>query len=230
MIVEDDESQADLIKEYFSDEGFDVTSIHNGREAIDAIVNEQPVAVILDVNLPDIDGVEVCRKVRKHYSNPILMLTGAKNEHAEISALNFGADKYIHKPIRPQVLLAHLRSSLKTCQGFGNELTTKVTTPKPTIMLDEARMEVKVCGRPIEVTRGEFETLKVLIHFGERAISREEIYFKVRGIEFDGQDRYIDAKVSSLRKKLGDDSAPYKYIKTIRNIGYVFCNPDCLHA
>jgi DNA-binding response OmpR family regulator len=170
--------------------------------------------------LPGADGVEVCRKVRKSFSNPIVMLTASDNEFAEIAALNLGADSYLTKPIKPQVLLAHIQATLRRSNLSPPTTLSGETIEVQDISLNHTKREVRLSGEIIELTTGEYEVLYLLMLNAGKNVSRDELYLKVKGMEYDGVDRSIDLRISHLRKKLGDEEIPYRYLKTVRNKGY----------
>lgn len=226
-LVEDDIKLASLIETYLDEEGFDVNVISDGLEAIDVIKNTQPDAVLLDVMLPGADGVEVCRKLNNIYKGPVLMLTASENEYAEIAALNFGADKFLHKPLKPQVLLAHLNSSLARIEPVeGMQAQNGEPSSPKGLSLNHDSMEASLCGADLHLSPCEFKLLALLHSKSGHPFQRDDIYLHLRGIEYDGIDRYVDLKVSSLRKKLGDTSPPFKVIKTMRNQGYLLSEKD----
>ena len=224
-LVEDDLKLASLIETYLEEENFDVEVVSNGIEAINLIKRRQPDAVLLDVMLPGVDGVEVCRKLKNVYNGPVLMLTASNNEYAEIAALNFGADKFLHKPLKPQVLLAHLNSSLsRTNPSYRADNNPEPTdSSSDSLKLNHNSMQAQLSGRDLHLSACEFKLLALLKRNSGKPIQRDEIYKHLRGIEYNGLDRYVDLKISSLRKKLGDNSPPFKIIKTMRIQGYLLC-------
>lgn len=211
-----------MISEFLEDEGFNVTSIHDGAQAIVDIISSQPDLVILDVMLPSVDGVEVCRKVRQVFDKPIIMLTASNNEFAEVSSLNYGADSYLLKPIKPQVLLAHIHATLR--RSIAQVNTENAVLLVQDIELNKHNFSMKIASEPVEITMGEFNVLRLLMERAGEVVSRDDLYHDIRGIEYDGLDRSIDLRVSYLRKKMNDENAPYRYIKTVRNKGYVFAS------
>jgi len=225
-LVEDDLKLASLIETYLDEEGFEVTIISDGIEAIDYIKSSQPDAVLLDVMLPGADGVEVCRKLNNAYNGPVLVLTASNNEYAEMAALNFGADKFLHKPLKPQVLLAHLNSSLSRAEPANK--TKNDVEPKSDVglVLNHDSFQARLSGNDLHLSPCEFKLLALLKRHSGRPIQRGQIYEHLRGIEYNGLDRYVDLKISSLRKKLGDNNPPFKFIKTMRSQGYLLCETE----
>ena len=219
-LVEDDHELARMIQAFLQSEGFVVSWADNGLDGVDLILKEQPDLVVMDIMMPGIDGVEVCRRIRESFSNPVLMLTAKDDDLSEVASLNTGADGYLNKPVRPHVLLAHIKSLLrrsKTSSSNSDANTVQVQNLKInmknyTLLKDDVELVL---------TSGEFELLTILVKSEGVPVNRDDLYQKLRGIEYDGIDRSIDLRISSLRKKLDDDAPPYRYIKTVRGKGYL---------
>lgn len=206
--------------EYLGDEGFEVLHTASGSSAIEFILEHNPAATILDVMLPGVDGVEICRKLKEVYHNPIIMLTASNNEYAEIAALNYGADKFLHKPLKPQVLLAHLKSSLSGVSSKLEQRKEIVLDSSKRLVLDHVLKQAFFDKKDIQLSACEFKLLALLETRSGQPFTRDEIFQELRGFEYDGSDRYVDLQVSSLRKKMGDTKPPFKSIKTMRSLGY----------
>jgi DNA-binding response OmpR family regulator len=228
FIIEDDRVLSSIMKEYFEGEGFAVTLFYSGLKTCEEIINQQPDIVILDIDLPDIDGIEVCRKARKGYKNPIIMLTGNECHQIEISSLNHGADKFIRKPTRLHVLLAHIYAALRRseCMSMDEIQPTSSVAAEETCQFNfDTNKMLAICnGEPVHLTHIELQILSTLIEREGECVSRDELHRLIRGFEYDGFDRTIDLKISDLRKKLSDDQIPYKLIRTVRGQGYTFCD------
>ena len=231
LIVEDDERLADLTKEYLESNGLLVAVEPNGTRAIERIQNEQPDLVVLDLMLPGEDGLAVCRKVRPNYSGPILMLTARTDDLDQVLGLEMGADDYMGKPVRPRVLLARIRALLRRVreqQADPATLPAETLDGEPTrlafnnLVIDSAMREAWLDEQGIDLTSAEFDLLWLLASNAGRVLSREEIFTALRGIEYDGQDRSIDVRVSRIRPKVGDDPIHPRRIKTVRSKGYLF--------
>ena len=231
LIVEDDERLAELTKEYLESNGLLVSVEPNGTNAVERILNEQPDLVILDLMLPGEDGLSVCRRVRPNYSGPILMLTARTDDLDQVLGLEMGADDYMCKPVRPRVLLARLRAllrRLKTKSGepllIENEgdSTEHIRLVFNDLVIDRSMREAWLENDGIDLTSAEFDLLWLLASSAGRVLSREEIFTALRGIEYDGQDRSIDVRVSRIRPKIGDDPVHPRRIKTVRSKGYLF--------
>lgn len=229
LIVEDDERLASLTRDYLQNNGLTVSIESNGGTAVDRICNEQPDLVVLDVMLPGEDGLSICRRVRPQYSGPILMLTARTDDMDQILGLEMGADDYIGKPVQPRVLLARIRALMRRVSE-KNELLTgadpvsegPVRVKFNQLVIDRSMREAWLSGATVDLTSAEFDLLWLLASNAGRVLSREEIFSALRGIEYDGQDRSIDVRVSRIRPKIGDDPIHPRRIKTVRSKGYLF--------
>ncbi|SFC49717.1 two-component system, OmpR family, response regulator RstA [Marinospirillum celere] len=227
LIVEDDARLASLTKEYLEGNGFQVSVESDGTKAAERIDNEQPDLVILDVMLPGEDGLSICRKVKMDKDVPILMLTARTDDMDQVLGLEMGADDYVAKPVRPRVLLARIRALLRRAetQPSGHQETKTSDTPRlefGNLVIDSAMREAWLKDESIDLTSAEFDLLWLLASNAGRVLTREEIFTALRGIEYDGQDRSIDVRVSRIRPKVGDDPMHPRRIKTVRSKGYLF--------
>lgn len=229
LIVEDDERLADLTREYLESNGMQVGVEGDGSVAVERIKTEQPDLVILDLMLPGEDGLSVCRLVRPYYTGPIIMLTARDDDLDQVLGLEMGADDYLSKPVRPRVLLARIRALLRRVKDAnanrengieGEDGQTRVTFAN--LVVDNSMREAWLNDEVIELTSAEFDLLWLLSSNAGRVLSREEIFTALRGIEYDGQDRSIDVRISRIRPKIGDDPLQPKRIKTVRSKGYLF--------
>ncbi|MBU1329320.1 MAG: response regulator [Gammaproteobacteria bacterium] len=223
LIVEDDPRLAELTREYLEGNGLSVAIEADGAQAAARIVREQPDLVILDLMLPGEDGLSICRKVRGQYEGPILMLTARTDDMDQVLGLELGADDYVCKPVRPRVLLARIRALLRRHEGHASDPDEArrrlVFGP---LVIDNAMREAWLGEQGIELTSAEFDLLWLLAANAGRILSREEIFNALRGIEYDGQDRSIDVRISRIRPKIGDDPMHPRLIKTVRSKGYLF--------
>jgi two-component system response regulator RstA len=187
---------------------------------VSQILAERPALVVLDLMLPGEDGLSICKRVREQgYDAPILMLTARTDDLDQVQGLEMGADDYVCKPVRPVVLLARIRALLRRRETPAE---TVQRLSFGSLQLDHARREVTLGGERVELTGAEFDLLWLLALNAGRTLSREEIFTQLRGIEYDGQDRSIDVRISRIRPKLGDDPVTPRLIKTIRSKGYLF--------
>lgn len=221
LIVEDDERLATLTQDYLRKNGLDVAIETDGNRAIRRIISEQPDIVVLDVMLPGSDGLTVCREVRQHYHNPILMLTARTDDMDQVLGLEMGADDYVAKPVQPRVLLARIRALLRRSDIVPvDEVTQRLEFGD--LVIDNGGRSVTLNDELIDFTSAEYDLLWLLASNAGRILSREDIFERLRGIEYDGQDRSIDVRISRIRPKIGDDPENPKRIKTVRSKGYLF--------
>jgi two-component system OmpR family response regulator/two-component system response regulator RstA len=217
MVVEDDASLARWIADYLSSHGYLVSVASRGDEALTLIESDQPDLVVLDLNLPVLDGLEVCRRSRSFFTGPILMLTARDAEADEILGLNTGADDYLSKPVKPHILLARIRALLR--RGQSNATSTIITIGS--LRMDPDSRTVTLEGETVAVSTHEFDVLLLLASHVGKPLSRDKLISEIRGIEYDGFDRSVDVCISRLRRKLGDDAQVPKRIKTLRGKGYL---------
>jgi len=222
LLVEDDVRLAMMIRDFLTPEGFEVTIEGRGDAAVARILTESPEAVVLDVNLPGMDGISVCRTVRSKYSGPILILTARGDEVDEIICLEVGADDFMAKPVRPRVLLARLRAHLRKTAVIESQTQQKLKIGP--LLIDAGRRTLEVDGTVVDLTTAEFDLLWHLAENTGKVLSREDIYQHIHGFRYDGMDRSIDLRVSRLRKKIGDDPNSPLRIKSIRGVGYLLAN------
>lgn len=214
-----------MVSEFLSGEGFEVTIESNGRQAAERIVSENFDVVVLDIGLPEMDGISICRAVRAKFRGPILILTARGDEIDEVVALEVGADDYMAKPVRPRALLARLKVHLRrSSKPFSNDMPARLDIDG--LVVDAASRTVNLAGSDgepaeLELTTAEFDLLWYLAQRAGQVVSRIEIYQQIQGIPYDGLDRSIDLRISRLRKKIGDDPNHPQRIKSVRGVGYI---------
>ncbi len=222
LLVEDDRKLSSLTADFLRINDFEVEIIENGLKAIELVKNQPPMVVILDIMLPGADGLTVCRAIRETYNGPILMLTALDDDIDEVVGLETGADDYLTKPIKPRVLLAHLRALLRRIEAM--EQPSRASSKKlfsGNLCIDPKSRSVTVNNQAIHLTTAEYNLLWLLAEKSGQVLSREELHRKTFRIEYDGLDRSIDLRISRLRKKLGDDPKVPFIIKTVRGEGYL---------
>lgn len=217
MVVEDDESLARWIADYLGSHGYLVSVANQGDEALELIRADLPDLVILDLNLPVLDGLEVCRQARTFYDRPILMLTARDDDSDEILGLNTGADDYLGKPVAPSRLLARVRALLR--RGSAEPESRLITIGG--LSIDPDSRSVTLHEQRVSVSTHEFDLLSLLARNAGTPLSRDTLISEIRGIEYDGFDRSVDVSISRLRRKLGDDAQEPRRIKTLRGTGYL---------
>lgn len=220
LVVEDDADLASMVAEFLVPYGFEVAIEGRGDQAVARILEEKPDAVILDINLPGLDGLSVCRNVRPDYQGTILILTARGDELDEVVSLEVGADDYMAKPVRPRALLARLQVHLRRSSDIDTNAPIK-PIETGSLRVDPSRRSVEVDGEPLLLTTAEFDLLLLLAENAGQSLSRNEIYQRIHGMKYDGLDRSIDLRVSRLRKKLGDDPANPQRVKSVRGVGYM---------
>ncbi|WDE00311.1 response regulator transcription factor [Thalassomonas actiniarum] len=221
ILVEDDLRLASLISTFLTSEGFAVSHEARGDNAVALITDSKPDLVILDMNLPGLNGLEVCKEIRRSYRGAVIMVTANDDELTEVSALNFGVDDFIAKPIRPHVLLARINALFRRSQqNITAEPEHRLRIQD--IVLDKQNRQVMQDQQTVTLSDAEFDVLAVLMENAGQILSRSQLFYAVRGIEYDGLDRSLDMRISSLRKQLNDLKAPHKYIKSVRGKGYLF--------
>jgi DNA-binding response OmpR family regulator len=217
LVVEDDAKIVNLLRLYLEREGYEVAAAYDGQAAIDAAARARPNLVILDLMLPRLDGVEVCRRLREHSDVPILMLTARVDEVDKLLGLSLGADDYVTKPFSPREVVARVKAILRRA---GHETPRRVLRHRE-IEMDLERHHVRMTGKEIRLTPIEFKLLQAFLEAPERAFSREQLLNRIYTYhEADVVDRTIDVHIGKLREKLGDDPARPSYIATVRGIGY----------
>lgn len=222
LIVEDDERLAALTSEYLESNGMQVTVVNDGEEAIRRIRADQPDLVVLDLMLPGADGLTVCREVRPGFRNPILMLTARTDDMDQVLGLEMGADDYVPKPVKPRVLLARIRALLRRVEADQEKEPRQQRLEFGNLVIDNSAREVLLEGQSVELTSAEYDLLWLLASNAGTVLSRETIFETLRGIQYDGQDRSIDVRISRIRPKVGDDPDNPRRIKTVRSRGYLF--------
>lgn len=224
LLVEDDEELAELTKDYLINYGYSVSVENNGQRAIERILKESPELLILDIMLPDVDGIEVCRRVREKYQKPILMLTARTDQIDQILGLEMGADDYVCKPVEPRLLLARIKALLRRVDTEKEQmqLIDNEHLQFDNLVIDNGARCVMLSGKEILLSSPEYDLLWLLAKNAGKILSREAIFSSLRGISYDGMNRMIDITISHIRTKISDDPNVSKRIKTIRNKGYMF--------
>jgi len=218
LVVDDEEKTVASVRLYLEHAGFDVSSAGDGRTAL-ALARAQPTPdlIVLDLMLPGLDGLEVCRRLREESAVPIIMLTARSSEEDRLEGLDLGADDYVVKPFSPRELAARVRAVLRRSSG--------ATAEGPPIrvgglIVDPARHEVTVDGRSVALTPREFRLLEVLARAPGRAFTRSELVERAFGADSEALDRTIDAHVVNLRRKIEDDPGHPARVETVFGVGY----------
>ncbi|AOK04171.1 response regulator [Burkholderia sp. AU19243] len=225
LLIEDDDRLARLVREYLDGYEFDVTVVRRGDLAVAAVREHRPALVILDLMLPHLDGMEVCRRMRAFTNVPVLILTARADVYDQVAGLEIGADDYVTKPIEPRVLVARARALLRRAQPTVPD--PHADTPAHELVFGELAISppnrtVTWRGEPVELKTTEFNLLLILARAAGTVLSRDAILKQLRGIEFDGIDRSVDSGISKLRRRFEDASSEPQRIKTIWGRGYLF--------
>ena len=223
LVVDDEPPIIELVRGYLTREGWEVTSAPDGPAALDAAQAAAPDVVILDVMLPGLDGIEVCRQLRKFSDAYVLMLTARGEEVDRIVGLTIGADDYLVKPFSPRELVARIKALLRRPRRSAAEA---VAAPASGLEVDEPRRLVRVDGSPVELTALEFDLLALLASDPGVVMRRSALLDRLWGPEFVADDHLVDVHVANIRRKLGDDPASPRFIETVRGVGYRLRRPD----
>ena len=219
LVVDDEPKILQLAKDYLVDNGFKVLTSGDGVQALAIARQEKPDLVVLDLMLPGMDGLDVCRAIRKESDVPIIMLTARVEEADQLIGLELGADDYITKPLSPRALVARVRALLRRARG---DLLQEETLRSGNLELDLKRMEVKLSGEIIHLTRSEYTLLETLVKHEGQPLSREQLLEHLHGVVFGGVDRSVDSHIKNLRKKIEPDPTEPIYIQTVYGYGYKF--------
>ena len=215
LLIEDDLRLADLTAEYFRQNGLSVAIESHGDRAIARFHSEQPRVVLLDLMLPGLDGLTICRELREVFVGPILIFTARDSDIDQVIGLEAGADDYVAKPVDPMVLLARTRALLRRVEAGEQRMSEVGDIVLGGLKISEVSQQVWLDGAKVSLTTHEFELLRLLAHHAGRVLSRQDIFRHLRGIEYDGTDRSIDGRISILRRKLADNADAPARIKTV---------------
>jgi len=223
LVVDDERALADLVASYLTRDGFEVSMAHDGQQAIDAARQVDPDVMVLDLGLPRVDGVEVCRVVRTFSDCYIIMLTARTEEIDKLIGLSVGADDYLTKPFSPRELLARVQAMLRRPRASTTSGVPAEEAPPRVfgaLSVDVAGREVHRDGEPVALTRTEFDLLEVLSARPAMVFSRRQLVDAVWDETWVGDEHLVDVHVGHLRRKLGDDPSSPRYVRTVRGVGY----------
>jgi len=216
LVVDDDAKTVELVELYLNRDGYKVLTAYDGVEALRLARESHPDLIVLDLMLPGMDGLEVCRTLRDESDVPIIMLTAKTTDEDKLTGLGLGADDYVTKPFSPKELAARVRAVLRRLPGERGP--TEVKHGK--LVVNFPKQEASLAGRPLNLTAVEFKLLGVLVKELGRVFSRAELIEKALGYNYEGFDRTIDVHILNLRRKLEPDPSRPRYIKTIYGAGY----------
>ena len=219
LVVDDEPRIVEIARDYLERAGYRVTTASSGTDALASARTRRPDLIVLDLGLPNMDGFDVTRAVRKDSNVPIIMLTARVDESDKIAGLELGADDYVTKPFSPKVLVARVRAVFRRIDAAA-ERGDVVRVGDVT--LDKGRMQVTVAGQSIDLTATEFELLATLARQPGRVFTRAQLLDAVHGVQVESFDRAIDAHVKNLRRKLEPDPRNPRYVLTVHGVGYKF--------
>lgn len=236
LIVDDEKPIVDILMYNLKKEGYNLLEANDGETAVEIALRERPDLILLDIMLPKLDGLSVCRKVKNSYNVPIIMLSAKGEELDKILGLELGADDYITKPFSVRELVARVKANLRKTEANlpssneqknqENEVDKKGKIIVGELELDLDKFEVKVRGKVIELTIREFEVLKFLAMQPSQVVTREVLLEKVWGYEYFGDIRTVDVTVRRIREKIERDTSNPKILVTKRGVGYYIANPN----
>ncbi|SRR6266498_494193 len=224
LVVDDDRKTVDLLRLYLEKDGYQVLVAYDGRQALDLTRQRRPDLIVLDLMLPTVEGLDVCRILRAESHTPIIMLTARTTEDDKLLGLDLGADDYITKPFSPREVVARVRVVLRRAGAERDQSPAAVRFRE--LIVDFVSHEARLGGAPLHLTPKEFRLLETLIRQPGRAWSRLALLENVFGFDYEGLERTVDVHVMNLRKKIERDPARPEYIQTVYGVGYKFAEDD----
>ena len=222
LIVEDDKKIARVVKVYLEDAGYKVIHVEKGKDAVASVMKELPLAVILDLMLPDISGEEVCQELKEIGDFPIIMLTAKYSEEERVAGFALGADDYVVKPFSPKELVYRIKAVLRRAQKGDGAGLEPISFNGRSLMIDGQGYEVRKNGELVKITPTEFKVLYTLASSPGKVFTREDLVEKALGYQFEGYERSIDAHIKNIRHKIEHDPRNPSFIITIYGVGYRF--------
>jgi DNA-binding response OmpR family regulator len=219
LVIDDEPKIVQLARDYLEHAGFEVVTAYDGKTALAIVRAEKPDLIVLDLGLPEMDGLDVTRSIRKFSNVPIIMLTARAEETDKLIGLEIGADDYITKPFSPKELVARVRVVLRRMEvaASGSDIIRAAD-----LTLDVPRLKVSIDDRAIEVTPTEFELLATLVKQPGRVFTRAQLLDAIHGIAFESYERAIDAHIKNIRRKIESNPREPRYILTVYGVGYKF--------
>ncbi len=225
LVVEDDPTLRETLAEALETEGFVISAAADGREALAVFRSDRPDLVLLDLMLPELSGVEVCRIIRAEATTPIIMLTAKDSEVDRVVGLELGADDYVTKPFSLRELTARIRAVLRRLERVGTEEAGPALLGLGRVQIDLAGHRLLRDGRPVPVTPKAFDLLAFLLRHPGQVLSRDQLLEKVWGYDYAGETRTVDVHVHWLRAEIEEDPTHPVLIQTVRGVGYVLRQP-----
>lgn len=220
LVVDDDKKTVNLVKLYLEKDGYQVLTAYDGQQALEVARQKQPELIVLDLMLPEVDGLDVCRILRAESRIPIIMLTARTTEQDKLLGLDLGSDDYVTKPFSPRELMARVRAVLRRVGEEEHKGPPEVRFGD--LVVDFIRHQAQLRGEPVYLTPKEFKLLEILVKEPGRAFTRLELLDRVFGFDYEGLERTVDVHVMNLRKKIESDPSRPIYIQTVYGLGYKF--------
>ena len=225
LVVDDEPKIVQLARDYLEHAGFAVVTAGDGRSALAAIRTRRPDLVVLDLALPELDGLDVTRAIRSDSNLPIVMLTARDDELDKLLGLELGADDYLTKPFSPRELVARVRAVLRRVDGASDRAATELIRAGD-LTMDVPRMRAELAGRSVDLTPTEFQILATLAREPGRIFTRSQLLDAVHGVAFESYERAIDTHVKNIRRKLEQDPREPRHVLTVYGVGYRFSDED----
>ncbi len=222
LVVDDEAKISEVIKSYLEHDGYKVSTALNGKAALNGYNDFNPDLIILDLMLPDISGEDICKRIRKNSSVPIIMLTAKVSDDEVITGLDIGADDYVLKPFSPKQLLARVAAVLRRSAKESAEDRSKIVFDNGELVIDTFVHEIRKAGSIINLTPNEYRILVTMAGYPKKTFTREELISMALGDDFEGFDRTVDTHIKNLRQKIEDDPKAPKYLVTVHGVGYRF--------
>jgi two-component system alkaline phosphatase synthesis response regulator PhoP len=219
LVVDDEPQIARVLRGYLESVGFRVATAYNGAEAMAALRHDAPDLVVLDLTMPDMDGLDVARAIRRGSDVPIIMLTARVEETDRLIGLELGADDYVAKPFSPREVVARVRAVLRR---VGRTEPARRALEAGDIVMELDKRQVTVSGRPVELTTTEFDLLAELMENPGRVFSRMQLLDRLQGYAYEGYERTVDVHIKNLRHKIEEDPKHPRYVLTVHGLGYKF--------
>ena len=219
VYVDHDEGLARLTTQYFAEQGLETFWVARGQEAMGEVLRVKPDVIVLDLTLPDLDGLEVCRRVREHMTAPIIMVSTRSEEADRVMALEGGADDYVTKPFSPRELVARIRAHARRARGLTGPRVERVQVGE--LVLDSGALSATLGGKSLNLTSSQFSLLRALAERAGRVVSREHLIALMHGSAGETFDRTVDVHISRIRHKIEADPRNPRRLKTLRGMGYM---------
>lgn len=225
LVIDDEHNLLDVVSDYLRKNNFEVYVADRGSTALEMFHEIEPDFLILDLNLPDMSGEEICREIRKTSDVPILMLTAKTSEDDKVYGFSLGADDYLTKPFSPRELVVRVNAIIRRTKNKGN-LSEIYSFRNEDLVLDNSRRVVRKNGEEISLTPNEYKILHTLVQYPNQVFTRSRIVNVALGFDFDGYDRTIDTHIKNIRQKIEDDYKNPTYIVTVYGAGYKFMGDE----